>query len=191
MSLLVRRLSTPRNPTKGAQLPWPDGEPVPLWALREFIPSPRDKDSLSLYEIQSEEEIEEIAGAFHFTGMGAEAQTFFLGAETGSLAAAGFEIKSTRGTLHHSEVDGKHREVRIETFRCSANLTRLFLTGLFYTIQKAQAEKAWRKSVDLNLFDYPRLIAGGNDNHSAKNLLSLIRDNTLLVMPPASPPGRT
>ena len=74
------------------------------------MPSERDKEGLSVHEIEDEEQALVIAGAFAFNREKFDSGQFcFAAAEKSLMLEDGLVINETVGTLNHSFVDSRHR----------------------------------------------------------------------------------
>jgi len=157
-------------------------DPVPIVALREFTPRPRDKGGLSLFEVADKADALRVAGAASLLAneLGKK-RTMFLGAERSAVEALNIKLTKTAGTLKHPYVDNKHWEADVADHQDACNLARLFLEGEIFIYEGRDVANEARRAVRLNDFDFLKLAEGGPGSPAGKHLLSFVRDRVARV----------
>ena len=187
MTMLLRLLTGPVQPW----LKWSEMEAAgtatadpPLWAIREFTPTERDKAGLSVYEVDNDEdEALIIAGAFAFYRENLESgQIVFMAVDKQSLLDDGIVIDVTPGRLNHPFADTRHREIKISDLPTLVKVSRHFLDGSMHPFEGKEAGKAARTSAQANHLSYLSLSKRSfRDNWGAKNLVKFIGEQVVTV----------
>jgi len=103
---------------------------VPVDALREFIPSAKDKGWLSVFEVAELADARQVAAASTVhRGQRSKQRRVFLAAEVERFKDLGLQVRANAGAFSCPTVDGWHREIEISTYDDAVRLARLFLNG--------------------------------------------------------------
>ena len=156
---------------------------IPLYLIRAMTPSEADKGGLSVFEINSDAEAQEVAGAFAFGRESMESgQIIFLKAKKSDFVSAGLKINQTLGALRHKAVDRSHRELVVTDVQSLLTASMTFANGEWLTYQSKEAANYARGSARQNHFDYDNLSQiPFSSNWKAKNLLRFIDSKIVKV----------
>lgn len=158
-------------------------ENPPLWAIRLFIPSVKDRGSLSLYEVQDEPAAKPVAAAWGFIlGDIAKSTTpvSFIAVERSKLEAAGFVIEDSPGGLHH-ETDNLHRGISPANLEEAKKLAGLFIDGELFRFEGKTVQLAAKEEARLERFKFVPIAKLGPDHRAAKNVLKLVCEEVVAV----------
>ena len=181
MSLLLRRIEDVRawtsfpRPAEGGVA---EGD-IPLWALREFMPTHRDRNGLSVFEVDDEQGAEVIAGAFAFGSEALEGgRTLFAYISDEELRTLGIACVNTPGNLSHLWADDRHREIRVERINELIALATHFFNGEIISIEGRTAAGAAKAAARQNIFQLQHIhTTSFNRNWRAKNLVRFMGEN--------------
>lgn len=155
----------------------------PLWAVRLFIPSPKDKGSLSLYEVEDEDEAKCVAGAWGFT-LGeidkSATKVSFIAADRIKIESAGFKIDASDGGLHHS-TDSRHRDISPTNLDQVKILAGLFITGELFNFEGKIVRIAATNEARAERFKFVSIAKLGSGNLAARNILKLVGEEVIAV----------
>lgn len=150
----------------------------PLWAIRLFIPSIKDKGSLSFFEVENNDEAEAIAAAFNFRFFESWSQQIsFIAVERKSIEEAGFAIETSLGTLNHT-MDLAHRGISPQTIEGSIKLAALFVQGEPIIFNGKKLIERAKGDARSNHFDFPPIAK--EKKFGAANLLKFIGDQVVI-----------
>ena len=158
----------------------------PLWAVRLFIPSPKDQGSLSLYEVADEAEAKVVAGAWGFT-LGdidkAATKVSFVAAPRQQIEDAGFVVTATPGGLNHV-CDRQHRGICPQTVLQASKLAGLVIAGELFTFEGKIVQKVAMVEAQETRFDFAPIAKRGSQVTAARNILKLVGSSDLTVSGP-------
>lgn len=160
-----------------------DAGELPIWAIRDFLPSKRDGSGLSVYEVEDEDEALLIAGAFAFQEQKMDGgSTSFMAAERAAVEGAGISIAVTPSKLGNSFADPKHRDLHIDDMNAVNRVVRAFLNGQPLHFEGKVVGQAARSSARSNHISYSKLSdMSFATNWRAKNLLTFIKEKVVDV----------
>lgn len=131
---------------------------VPVDALREFIPSAKDKGWLSVFEVSTLADAREVAAASTVhRGQSNKERRVFLGAEVGCFTELGLKVRSTPGNFNCPKVDAWHREIQISTCDDVVRLARLFLNGEIQFWEPKDVDRAAADAARIGAFEFAKL----------------------------------
>jgi hypothetical protein len=156
----------------------------PLWAIRLFIPSPRDEGSLSLYEVDDENGAKRVAAAWGFTigdiDKVATNKVSFIAASRASIEAAGFIIENSPGELNHA-TDDQHRGISPADLEQAKALAGLFIEGELFPFEGKTVQIAATEEARTEQFKFGLIAKRGGGNTAAKNVLKLVGNDVIWV----------
>lgn len=154
-------------------------DPIPIVALREFVPSQGHGELLSVFEVDDEDDCLKVAAAFATSTTGLRKDSrYYLAARKSDVQALGLEFVSSAGKLDFPNVDAKHLDIRVKNHDDAARLARVFLAGEHFVFQaKALTAEVVRASCD-NEVDFSSIA--GKDTRW-KNLGTFVAERRMQV----------
>jgi hypothetical protein len=111
--------------SEGAEVAGP-----PIWVIREFLPTDRDGEGLSVFEVNDKSEALTVAAAFAFESEKFEKRRYvFATVEKDKLKESGLDVVCTSGNFCHKLAESRHREIQIPNVRAAETIARLFMQG--------------------------------------------------------------
>jgi hypothetical protein len=185
MSLFIRtieELEQFQEADEQGKLKISGSDPVPIVALREFTPRPRDKGGLSLFEVSDKADALRVAGAASLLAQDlGKKRTMFLAAERAAVEALSLKLAKSSGTLKHPYVDDKHWEADVANHHDACQLARLFLQGEIFVYEGRDVANEARRAIRVNDFDFLKLAEGGPGSPAGKHLLAFVRERVARV----------
>lgn len=160
MSLIVRWLSGHPGEWQRALTALADGNlsVKPSWILSDFVPKAGEGETISVYEIESEDDVEHLAGALAMS-----APTFgryvFVSVEADALDQVGLKCVASRGETNNNVVDGWHRDLVLPSQDAVNIAVNVFVTGDLLAVEKPIVQKTLEEQIRSDLFDWKK-IAG-------------------------------
>lgn len=190
MTFIIRQIATPKP---WVQMSKDDAveaclKDPPAWALRDFTPSSRDGEGLSVYEVEYSDfddlQVREVAGAFAFHSPSGDISSGnwpFLGVEKERIAAAGLELVTSNGGHGHGVVDARHRDITLRGAEGILRATRLYIEhGQLISIEGRKAADAARDSARRNEIVYTSLFKQSSGG-GGRNLLRFVSEQIVIA----------
>lgn len=155
----------------------------PLWAIRLFIPSQKDKGSLSLYEVADEAEAQLVAAAWGFNigDIGkCGTKISFIAAKRCVIEGAGFRIENSLGGLHHA-LDSQHRGITPGSLDQVKKLTGIFIKGELFPFEGKTVQATAINEARCERFKFGLIAKLGSNNTAARNILKLVSEEVVVV----------
>ena len=158
----------------------------PLWAVRDFIPSERDGDGLSVFEVADDDDkqVEIIAAAWRmsFEEKLESKNVLFASVRIDIILEQGLTINKTMGNLKHKVADDLHRELVIPTVEAAKLVASLFLSGDPISVEGKDIRASAIKGARNDYFDFAALVKGrGLSIPPVKHLVSFVSDRVVSV----------
>lgn len=134
---------------------------LPHWALSSFAPGEKEGGQISVYELDADVEIADIAAALAFQ-KNSVARCFFVGASRSSIEASGLLIKETKGLTQHPAVNERHRDIAVPDRTALTALASIFLKGDPLNVEKKEVEVRLAAHARLDAIDWVGTAKSGN-----------------------------
>lgn len=159
------------------------GEALPAWGIREFVPSEKDGEGLSVFRVRDRTEALQVAAAFGMSkATSAEKGRYaFMAVEENLLSEAGINISKTPGDLGHLVVDDKHYEIRVRSSEDLLLVASTFWSGDLMHFEGRTVLKAMRDSMRRDDFDVAGQAKISPQKGVCMNALKFIADGAAVV----------
>jgi len=180
VTILLRRIAEAKSWRALERTPITDGH-VPNWVLREFLPTPRDQNIISVYEVAENDKqaLDRLASAL-LVSWNAD-HFLFVGARRSDLESSGIIVSDDTGGTFDQQVNAWHRGLKIENVEQAQTVSRHFLTGkmAFRYSRKESLEAASHHASSGNI----DLMRAWKKSETRMVVIQLIDANAATVVP--------
>lgn len=150
-------------------------------SFSEFIPSPKDQGSLSLFQVTDESDAAVVAAAIRFN-QGTISACHMAVADVGSLEAQGLRIKKNSGGTYHPAVNDLHYEVEITSIADLNKVVQVFLEGDYYRIEQPRVHETLQDTAKTGKIDLESVVDKINGSVATRTL-ELVKSKHLAICP--------
>lgn len=185
MTLLLRRISSRKVWNDTFVRKSAGSATLPLWAHAEFVPTHRDQDGLSVFELHEEDRTALLKLGSAFSMINAEeGPHLFVGVAPTNLSSAGLNVRSTTGHTFDDEVNGWHREIQVTSMQDVAAVTRLFVAGEAHVVERQKAFKQMKLQAEAGRIRLVEAFGRREATASRRATTQLIEEGAAIVVPP-------
>lgn len=136
---------------------------LPHWALSSFSPGDKEEGQISVYEIDDEIRIADVAAAMAFLKK-SSTRWFFVGTSRASIEAKGLDLIETKGATQHPSVNVRHRDIAVPDRSVLTALASLFLKGEPLNVEKKEIQARLTAHARANAIDWIGTAKSCNPN---------------------------
>lgn len=150
--------------------------------MSSFIPSLKDEEWLSLFEITEPNGEELVAAALTFNKGAAPVAQYFLVVDREDLERVGLTIRKSDGKTFHPSVNDRHYEVNLPDLLSVTTALEVFMEGDYRPVEKATVWAALGQSASNDNIDFALVMSRLNGNVSQRSM-ELVKDKYLAISP--------